>query len=130
MNYDKKRITSTIILGIFITLALIIIISFLGFNQAYIDEAMEQMKESNEDAGAQIAGGFALALVLAIGLALVFIAYIACFIDLCICLPFCLANRKSTLKPIRIISYVYDGLCGAGLLITIIKLITLFAMGS
>ena len=126
VTYDKKRIVSTVIIGIFVLLALFVALSCAPLTWAALKEAAEQQKEQGSGAE-QVAVVGALALVLALGMALAIVAYFGVIITCGICLPFAIMNRRSTLKPVRIISYVYDGLIGALLLLSIIKLILIFA---
>ena len=126
-NYDKPRIPSTVIIGIFMTIALFLTIIILPFSWADVKAAVDSTAENSDSAAGAVAGGFAVALVGALGIALVIIVSIGNIINTAICLPFAIKNRKSTLKPIRIISYVYDAIIGSCLLINIIKLITLIA---
>lgn len=125
--YDKKRITSTVILGIFLLISLFFTIIFLPITWAMVNEAVEASKQSNPDAGAagQVVGAGAIALVIGVGIVLVFAIEIALAINTPIFLLFSIKNRKSTLKPIRIISYVYDGLFGAMFICAVVKIILL-----
>ena len=113
MQYDKKRITSTVILFLFLGLVLFVTIPFLPLSWT-------ALKESAEESGQGWAAVFgALAIVIC------FIFYIGALVASGICLPFAIANRKSTLKPVRILSYVLDGAFGAVILMIIIKMILL-----
>ena len=126
-HYDKPRITSTIIIAIFLTIAMIIALLLVEVSWTAVKEAADAAKENADDAAGQVVGGAAVAFAGAIGVILVIIIYIGVVIDTAILLPFSIKNRKSTLKPIRIISYVFDGLIGATLLLSIVKLILFFA---
>jgi len=121
--FDKPRIPSTIIIGIFLAIGMFLALVFVGFTWKVVQEMVESAKNSSDEAAGQIAGAGAAALVGALGVALVMIVYISVTIAMSICLPFSIKNRKSTLKPVRIISYVFDGLIGATLLLSIIKII-------
>ena len=127
IHYDKPRITSTVIIGIFLAIAMFFALLLVGVSWTAVKEAADAAKESGEDAASQVAGGAAVAFVGAIGVVLVMIVYIGVVIDTAIILPFSIKNRKSTLKPIRIISYVFDGLIGATLVLSIIKIILFIA---
>ena len=126
-KYDKKRIVSTVILFIFLAVGLFFAITFLPIGWKMINEAVESAKNSNQDssATAQVIGGGAIALVAAIGIVLVFMVFIGILIVSPICLIFSIKNRKSTLKPVRIISYVQDGLFSSLIVISIVKIILL-----
>lgn len=123
VNYDKPRIASTIVLGVFLITSLILSILLIPVTWGAVKAAADAAKDNADSAeGAVVAGGVT-AFALAIGMILVFLVYIGTLITSSICLPFAIKNRKSTLKPIRIISYVYDGLFGAVLVLSIVKLI-------
>ena len=121
--FDKPRIPSTIIIGIFLAIGMFLALVFVGFTWKVVEEMVESAKNSSDEAAGQIAGAGAAALVGALGVVLIMIVYIGVTIAMSICLPFSIKNRKSTLKPVRIISYVFDGLIGATLLLSIIKII-------
>ena len=124
-NYDKPRITSTVLLGIFLTIFLIFVCSTISINWADVQQEANQAAEQTEGAGAVAAAG-AVALVLALGIIFLIGAYIVIFL-LCIpCLIFSIKNRHSSLKPIRIISYVYDGVYIALMLAMLIRSVLLF----
>ena len=127
ITYDKPRITSTIIIGVFLTIAMFFAILFAPVTWSAVKAAADAAKDSSEEVAGQVAGSAAVAFVGAIGMVLVIIVYIGVLIDTAIILPFSIKNRKSTLKPVRIISYVLDGLIGATLLFTVVKLILCFA---
>ena len=126
-QYDKPRIASTIIIGIFTTLCLIATIIIFPFDWSTVKEAVDNTAENSDSAAGAVVGGFAVALFGVLGIALVFIVAVANAINSSICLPFAIKNKKSTLKPIRIISYVYDGIIGSLLLVNVIKIIILIA---
>lgn len=117
MNYDKKRIPSTIILGI----ALIIALIFTGLILSISWAALQAEAQDQEE----VAGSIALVFVGAIGIALIILFAGAVNILSGVCLIFTIKNRQSTLKPIRIISYVMDGLFGFVILATLVKIILL-----
>ena len=118
VTYDKKRIPSTVIIGIVMILALVFTITLLPTSWSTIQKAIEG---GDPAASPFIAFAGALAIVLVIALEFAILAASS------ICLPFAINNRKSTLKPIRIISYVYDGVLGVLILTAVVKLILLFA---
>ena len=127
VEYDKKRITSTVIVGIVLILALALTISLLPVTWAAINQVIEESKSSSSSGAGQAAEAGAMALVAALGVVFVVILEFAILIANGICLPFAIKNRRSTLKPIRIISYVYDGLIGAMMITATVKIILLFA---
>jgi len=126
MKYDKPRIASTIILGIFLVVILTITLSLLPVSWAQINQAVESAKENNSDSAAgQVIGGAAAAFVLSIGLVLVIMIDAAIFLISGVGFIFSFRNRLSTLKPIRIISYIYDGLFAAVGVTALVKFILL-----
>ena len=129
-NYDKPRIASTIVIGVFVSLVVILTIIILNFTWADVEAAVDSTAENSDSAAGAVVGGFAVALVMALGMALALIVAVANIIASSICLPFALKNRKSTLKAIRIISYVYDGVIALCLFLNILKIILIVAHGS
>ena len=127
ITYDKRRITSTVIIGIIIAISLALTIALLPISWSAIKEAIEESKNSQDSAAGQAAEAGVLALVAAVGVVLVVLLEIGILIANGVCLPFAIKNRRSTLKAIRIISYIYDGLIGAMMLTATIKIILLFA---
>ena len=123
VNYDKKRIVSTVILGIFLLAALYFTIVFLPVTWTSLEEGA---KVEEESAAGQIVAAGAIGLAMALGMVLVIIFEIGILIVSSICLPFAIRNRHSTLKAIRIISYVYDGLFALMIVTSIVKLILAF----
>lgn len=110
MNQDKPRITSTVILSLFLIV------------NALMASLLFSLTINNIEA--QSAGeAFALAFIAVIGGAFLFIAFGGIIISSAICLIFTIFNRHSTIKAIRIISYVYDGLFGAIIALSVIKII-------
>ena len=73
-----------------------------------------------EDAAEAIGLVFAAMIMIVI----VFMAYGAIILASAICLPFAIRNRRSTLKAVRIISYVYDAAFALLIILSIVKLIT------
>ena len=127
MNRDKPRIASTIILGLALTTLLFFSIILLPVTWASITESSSSASSSQESAAGQIVAGATVAFALGIGIVLVIFIYAVIHVLSGLCFLFSFKNRQSTLKPIRIISYVYDGLIGVLLLTVILKLILIFA---
>ena len=127
VNYDKPRIVSTVILGIFLVACLFLSITLIPVTWAAVKAATESAADSADSPEGAVVGGSVAAFALALGMVLVIIVYIGTFITSAICLPFAVKNRKSTLFPIRIISYIYDGLFAAVLILSVVKLILAFA---
>ncbi len=112
MNRDKPRITSTVIISIFLLINIILTCSLfmIGFKSIKAEEGQE-------------AGIIFVALFAGVGIVFVLLIYAAIVVSSGVCLAFSVANRKSTLKPVRIISYCYDGLLAAVIVTSIIKII-------
>lgn len=125
MNYDKPRIASTVVIGIFLLVGIIFAVIFAPITWKAIQEAIDSSSSSSDPAG-QAAGGFVLAIFGGLAVVLVGIVYGAILISSGICLIFAIKNRFSTLKPVRIISYVYDGLAGLLILACIAKILMIF----
>ena len=123
--YDKPRKTSTIVISIFITIAVVLTMLILPFDWSDVKEAVDNTADGADNAAGAVAGGFVVALFGALAVVLAIIVAVANAINAGICLPFAIKNRRSTVKGIRIYSYVLDGIVGAVLLINIIKIITL-----
>ena len=119
ITYDKPRIVSTVILGIVLVAALIFAILMAPFTWTSIQEA---------ESSGSVAGDITVAFVLGIGIVFVIFLYILITIASGVSLIFTFKNRHSTLKPVRIINYVYDGLFIAIILLAIVKFI-MFGVG-
>ena len=117
MTYDKKRITSTIILGIALTIALVFTAFLLSISWSALQAEAQEQEE--------VAGSIALVFVGAIGIVLLVMVSAVVNVLSGVCLIFSIKNRQSTLKPIRIISYVMDGLFGFVIVATLVKIILL-----
>lgn len=116
--FDKPRITSTVIISIFVLITLVPTIYLLPLSWAAIKAAADAAEK----------GGAAVVFAGAIVIIMAMIAEAAIIVANAICLPFSIANRKSTIPSVRILSYVIDGVSGALLITAIIKLI-LFICG-
>lgn len=125
VNYDKPRIVSTVVISIFLAIALFLCLTMYTVWVKDIKAAAEAAKEGSEDPGGQVAGGIAVAFAGAFLLIFVYMFEIGAAILSAIILPFSINNRKSIHKPVRIISYVYDGLIGAVLLASVLKIVLL-----
>ena len=126
----NKRITSTIVIGIFLLISILFVIWLIPFNlkerySAYVESVQNSPKVDGEMI-------LVLNLVAAIGaLALLFAAYVPALLSLInssVSLIFSIKNRKSSLKCIRIINYIYDVLLIGIIIFAIIKII-LFRTG-
>ncbi len=105
----KKRIVSTVILSIILTILLIFVLPNLTLN---LHESFENMKS---DTSIEEYGPMAVLVVAIAAIGMVFAIAIYCILFAAaaiasgVCLIFTIRNRKSCLKPIRIINYVLDG---------------------
>lgn len=126
ITYDKPRIVSTIILGVILTLLTILALLFVGVTWADIDAAAKSASEGAESPEGGVVAGIASAFALSLVIVLIIMVYIGVIIGCGICSIFTIKNRKSTLKPIRIISYVMDGIAGSVALLSIVKIILYF----
>ena len=122
---QKKRIVSTVIMGILLLLMLVYTIIVLPVD---LNAMINSMKESNEGGGAgeavgAVFGAFAIALIVV----LLHIAFFAFIIGGGVMIIFILKNaRKAYLKPIRIINWVYLGVDAFIIVTSIVKLLILF----
>ena len=90
-----------------------------------INEAIEESQNNSDNAAGAVAASFVIAIFLGLGVALAIVAYAVILLGAGLCLIFTIKNRKSTLLPIRIISFVYDGLAGAIVVLAIVKILLL-----
>jgi hypothetical protein len=114
MNYDKPRTTSTVIIGVFLLINIVLAIMLYPVWWSTISVG------DTDPAAAPIVALFAGFGVIFVLLIFIVIAVVSLFLFI-----LSLNNRKSTLKQIRIISIVLDSLTGALLLASIIKIILL-----
>ncbi len=114
IEFDKPRITSTIIIGIFMVVTIILIGTLYPVSWKALTDAV------NGESGAVFIAFFgALAIVLVMGLIIV-----SAVVQI-ILLLFSIANKKSTIKGIRITSFVFDGLLSASIIAAVVKIILL-----
>ena len=126
----NKRITSTIVIGIFLLISILFVIWLIPFNlkerySAYVESVQNSPKVDGEMI-------LILNLFAGIGaLGLLCGAYIPALLSLinsAVSLIFSIKNRKSSIKCIRIINYIYDVLLIGFIIYAIIKII-LFRTG-
>ena len=125
IEYDKPRIASMIVLGVFLTIFLIVSLLLLPVTWSAINEAIEESQNNSDSAAGAVAASFVIAIFLGLGVALAIVAYAVILLGAGLCLIFTIKNRKSTLLPVRIISFVYDGLAGAIIVLAIVKILLL-----
>ena len=112
--YDKPRITSTVIIAIITVLNIIFIASMCTVSWKAIN-----------DAGNGTAGDAFVVLFAAFGIVLIIFLLALTIVPNIVCLVFSIMNRHSTIKAVRIISYVFDGLISAAIVAAIVKIILL-----
>ena len=122
----KKRIVSTVILSVILTILLLFVIPNLTLN---LHAAFENIQS---DVSVEKYGPMAM-LVVAIGaLGMLFAIAVYCILFAIaanaagVCLIFSIKNRKSSLLPVRIINYVLDGGFTFVILASITKIILFF----
>ena len=123
VTYDKPRKASTIVIAIFMTLCLIATLIVLPISWKDVQEAVNNTAEEADSAAGAVAGGFVIALFGSLAVVLTMILEGLNIINCAILLPFSIKNRHSTLKGVRITSYVFDGLIALLLLTNIIKMV-------
>lgn len=124
----NKCIFSTVIIGILLIISIYFTIVLIPID---IGRMLHGMAESSQEAGSSsgtVAVAFAGAIVGAVAVVLLHGIAISLVVVSGISLIFTIKNRRSYLKPIRIINYIYDGLLGSIIVIAIIKII-LFRCG-
>ena len=126
----NKRIKSTIVIGIFLLISILFVIWLIPFNlkerySAYVESVQNSQKVEGEMIilfhGIALIGAFAL-------LCGAYILALLSLINSSVSLIFSIKNRKSSLKCIRIINYIYDVLLIGIIIFAIIKII-LFRTG-
>ena len=129
VNLGRKRIVSTVIMGIILLALLTYTLIMLPVDlKATIDEIMQSAKESNsEDQGGAVIGGAIGALMAGLIVVLLHAGFIVSIIAGGIMIIFMIKNVKHAyLKPIKIINIVYLALTGFVIVTAIVKLIILF----
>ena len=121
----KKRIVSTVFLGLFLAGCIFLLVMFFPISWKAINEAVEQSKTDSGDVTGEIVAASAVAFAGALTIVFVFLLMGLVALISAICLPFSIRNRKSVLQPIRIISYIYIGLYSISLIMSITKIILL-----
>lgn len=131
MNKEDKNnhLTSTIVLGIFLTIIIVNFILFLRFGRLAIASAANSSDynpDEGNDVGNTIYYGFQI-LILSFGVVFFFGIYIVSIVLSVICLLVSISNRHHALKPVRIISFVYDGLFALCIIYSIIRIVLFIA---
>lgn len=128
MKYDKPRIASTIIIGIILTACIFFTVLFYGVFWSTVTTTAESGSEAETSVAGQIVAAGAVAFAMGFLIILIILLYAAIVAVNGVLFLFSFKNRNSTLKPVRIISYVMDGLIVSTSLAAVVKLI-LFIVG-
>lgn len=126
-----SKCKTTIIIGVFLVISTLFVIWLIPFN---LKEQLSAFAESSNSNTPENAGELILIYngIAAIGgLAIMIAAYIPAMIVLlnsCVSLIFSIKNRKSILKHIRIINYIYDVILISFVIFSVIKIV-LFRTG-
>ena len=125
---QKKRIVSTVIIGIFLLICIFFMTVLIPMNlseaiREYSEQSSESIPES-EEVGEMI---IMVSLVYAIGaLGILIAAHIMALIPLItssICLSVALKNRTSYLRPVRVINVGYAIVFSAIIITSVVKII-------
>ena len=121
-NTKKKveRLPSTIVIGILLGVALLLL------SIAYLINVQEVIREQNANQDSTLGEGIGVALIVVMLVIVVFVTSISSFLIAGISLPFSIKNRKATITPIRVLSFVYDGVGGVIILFAILRIVLLY----
>lgn len=121
-NTKKKveRLPSTIVIGILLGLALLLL------SIAYLINVQEVIREQNANQDSTLGEGIGVALIVVMLIIAIFVTSISSFLIAGISLPFSIRNRKATITPIRVFSFVYDGVSGVIILFAILRIVLLY----
>ena len=121
-NTKKKveRLPSTIVIGILLGVALLLL------SIAYLINVQEVIREQNANQDSTLGEGIGVALIVVMLIIVVFVTSISSFLIAGISLPFSIKNRKATITPIRVLSFVYDGVSGVIILFAILRIVLLY----
>ena len=121
-NTKKKveRLPSTIVIGILLGVALLLL------SIAYLINVQEVIREQNANQDSTLGEGIGVALIVVMLIIVVFVTSISSFLIAGISLPFSIRNRKATITPIRVLSFVYDGVSGVIILFAILRIVLLY----
>ena len=121
-NTKKKveRLPSTIVIGILLGLALLLL------SIAYLINVQEVIREQNANQDSTLGEGIGVALIVVMLIIAIFVTSISSFLIAGISLPFSIRNRKATITPIRVLSFVYDGVSGVIILFAILRIVLLY----
>ena len=121
-NTKKKveRLPSTIVIGILLGVALLLL------SLAYLINVQEVIIEQNANQDSTLGEGIGVALIVVMLIIAIFMTSISSFLIAGISLPFSIRNRKATITPIRVLSFVYDGVSGVIILFAILRIVLLY----
>lgn len=121
-NTKKKveRLPSTIVIGILLGVALLLL------SIAYLINVQEVIREQNANQDSTLGEGIGVALIVVVLIIAIFVTSISSFLIAGISLPFSIKNRKATITPIRVLSFVYDGVSGVIILFAILRIVLLY----
>ena len=121
-NTKKKveRLPSTIVIGILLGVALLLL------STAYLINVQEVIREQNANQDSTLGEGIGVALIVVMLVIAIFVTSISSFLIAGISLPFSIRNRKATITPIRVLSFVYDGVSGVIILFAILRIVLLY----
>ena len=131
---NKKGLTSTIVMGIFIAITIVFVVLLLNYNlheemQKFVDGVKETQDNSEETGKAVIATVFVAGIGGMVIVIVAFLLIIVCATPAIIMLPFSIKNRHLENETFRIFSYVYDVILSSILVICIVKLILFLTIG-
>ena len=131
-KYDtKSHLTSTIIIGVFLLIMLVLTLLILPLDLKALQNVSISAESGGGDsssAGEQLGKAFALIFVVLMGALAIYLlnAFLIVFNIACgIMLPFTIKNRRSPIKAIRIVNYCYLGVEGFIIISSVIKVIYL-----
>ena len=82
--------------------------------------------EQNANQDSTLGEGIGVALIVVMLIIAIFMTSISSFLIAGISLPFSIRNRKATITPIRVLSFVYDGVSGVIILFAILRIVLLY----
>ena len=115
-----QRLPSTIVIGILLGVALLLL------SLAYLINVQEVIIEQNANQDSTLGEGIGVALIVVMLIIAIFMTSISSFLIAGISLPFSIRNRKATITPIRVLSFVYDGVSGVIILFAILRIVLLY----
>ena len=125
MEKQDKRITSTVIISIFMLIVLVLTIIFVPLDiQKEIDKIAQQGNQNGD--GSSIGAGLSAGISGAILIIFSLFAHSATILISLIAIIFSIRNRKSTIKGIRIYNNILTAIFALCIVSSIVKLFILF----